>query len=213
LDGGVQTNRQGDFCVNAVVIDYAKNSAFWSDELLRELRTFMLWCENSLGVPMKVSPKSGGGSKCYGYTSPCRMTKSEWLGFSGWCGHQNVPENTHWDPGHVNWDYLMTGQGLDQPLPSTTDWTEELIMTLPALKKYDGWASYGKAHLQPDVKNLQGLLLAHGFKDKKTVDPETACDGWLGDGTETSLEAFQKSQGLTPDGVCGKKTWKKLLGE
>jgi hypothetical protein len=28
-----------------------------------------------------------------------RMTSQEWLGFNGICGHQHVPENSHWDPG------------------------------------------------------------------------------------------------------------------
>ena len=214
LRGGVQTNRQGDFCVNAVVIGYARNAANWSNELLVALRTFMLWCDNSLGVPMNVSPKAGGGSECYGYTSPCRMTKTEWVGFGGWAGHQNVPENTHWDPGKVNWNYLMTGDGAPPPPPPPqSDWTKELIMALPTLKKYDGYKSYNKAHLQPDVKNLQGLNLANGFKDNKSVDPEFACDGYFGPGTEASVEGFQRSAGLTPDGVVGRNTWTKLLGE
>jgi len=97
--------------------------------------------------------------------------------------------------------------------PPTTDWTEELIMALPKLKKYDGYSSYGKEALQPDVRNLQGLLLANGFKDDKSVDPVGATDGYFGPGTQTSVEDFQKDQGLTPDGVCGRKTWTSLLGQ
>lgn len=27
---------------------------------------------------------------------------SEWARFAGWCGHQHVPANTHWDPGAID---------------------------------------------------------------------------------------------------------------
>ena len=35
------------------------------------------------------------------------MTDQEWDQFGGVCGHQHVPENTHWDPGAIDWDTLL----------------------------------------------------------------------------------------------------------
>ena len=211
LRGGIQTNRRGAKCVQAVVIDYARNSADWSNKLLDALNTFMEWCEAGLDVPLNASPLAGGGSECYGYHSPCRMTGTQWNAFNGWCGHQNVPENTHWDPGKANWDALMNGvDGVVTPPP--VSWTEELIMELPTLQVGDGFTSTGKAHLRQNVKNAQGLLMANGFKDEKSVDPVAAADGFFGPGTETSTEGFQRSVGLNPDGVIGPKTWAELLG-
>ena len=35
-------------------------------------------------------------------------------------------------------------------------------------------------------------------------------DGIFGNNTETALKAFQRSVGLTADGICGCNSWKKL---
>lgn len=54
------------------------------------------------------------------------------------------------------------------------------------------------------VKVLQFLLNELGY----------ACgdaDGIFGKKTAAAVEAFQKAKGLTPDGICGKRTWTKLL--
>jgi putative chitinase len=54
-----------------------------------------------------------------------------------------------------------------------------------------------------DVIALQQALKVHGF------DPGAA-DGDFGHGTEAALIAFQKSEGLTPDGIVGPQTRAKL---
>lgn len=38
------------------------------------------------------------------------------------------------------------------------------------------------------------------------------CDGDFGNATKAAVKKFQKAKGLEPDGIVGKKTWKKLLG-
>ena len=48
-----------------------------------------------------------------------------------------------------------------------------------------------------DVKQLQKLL-------------HCAVDGIFGDITEEAVKSFQKSKGLTPDGIVGAKTWAAL---
>ena len=35
------------------------------------------------------------------------MTNDEWNDFDGWCGHQHVPENEHWDPGKLDIGRLL----------------------------------------------------------------------------------------------------------
>jgi hypothetical protein len=35
------------------------------------------------------------------------MKPDEWKMFSGWCGHQHVPNNDHTDPGAIDIDSLM----------------------------------------------------------------------------------------------------------
>lgn len=80
--------------------------------------------------------------------------------------------------------------------PGDTPPTKGQIMALPALKK--------GATGQP-VRNLQGLLVAHG----NTV----TVDGVFGSRTDRSLRAWQKRTGkLAADGICGPKTWVWLTG-
>jgi peptidoglycan L-alanyl-D-glutamate endopeptidase CwlK len=55
----------------------------------------------------------------------------------------------------------------------------------------------------PEVKRLQQALKDQGF------DPGSI-DGDFGSGTEAAVIAFQKSEGLTPDGVVGKQTLQAL---
>lgn len=57
------------------------------------------------------------------------------------------------------------------------------------------------------VKSLQHLLMAYGFNCGGY-----GADGSFGPGTENALRSYQKTHGLTADGVCGPATWAKLLG-
>lgn len=75
-------------------------------------------------------------------------------------------------------------------------------LELPVLKK----GSKGE-----DVKALQILLIGYGYKMENNGKTYGA-DGSFGAATEKALKAFQKDNGLKDDGVCGPKTWAKLLG-
>ena len=69
---------------------------------------------------------------------------------------------------------------------------------LPVLKK----GAKGQS-----VKAMQYLLLGYGY------DMEGyGADASFGGATERALKAYQQSVGLEPDGSCGGKTWRKLLG-
>lgn len=59
-----------------------------------------------------------------------------------------------------------------------------------------------------DVKTLQAALIAYGFSCGAA-----GADGDFGGGTETALKKFQTKYGLGADGIAGKGTWGKLLGE
>lgn len=124
-------------------------------------------------------------------------------------------DHVHWSQSLAKATSLTLAQIIAHcgPLPTTpppsTDWTDQLIMALPTLRKGDGY--YINMGLAPDVKNLQGLLLANGFKDKNSATPESATDGKFWTGTETAVKGFQKAKKLTVDGIAGKNTWTKLL--
>ena len=55
------------------------------------------------------------------------------------------------------------------------------------------------------VEDLQSKLIALGYDLGNS-----GADGKFGAKTETAVKAFQKSKGLTADGVVGPKTWEAL---
>lgn len=61
-----------------------------------------------------ISPASYGNS-------PARFSFKEWRNFYGFCGHQHVPENSHGDPGALDWAKVerlaknMVGQQVPEP--------------------------------------------------------------------------------------------------
>jgi len=59
-----------------------------------------------------------------------------------------------------------------------------------------------------DVTRMQRMLSANGFMDPAN---QGNFDGQFGSGTEGALKKFQSAKGLTADGICGQKSWTKLL--
>lgn len=100
--GGVQTNRQ-----SAIQIEIAWRAAqinempgpMWS--LLAE---FIDWAAEELRI-LKICPQFGGVEQ-YGLGNIYEFPPDAWEIFRGWCGHQHVPENAHWDPGEISTENL-----------------------------------------------------------------------------------------------------------
>jgi hypothetical protein len=60
------------------------------------------------------------------------------------------------------------------------------------------------------VKTLQRLLNALGYKMKNGLKTY-GVDGSYGAATENAVKNYQKANGLTVDGVCGRNTWTSIL--
>ena len=113
------------------------------------------------------------------------------------------------------------------------------VYSPPTLYGPSGYGAYGAASSQPCIRKgakgeavraLQAALAEEGYnKDGsragKDADWKGApfvgeyaagdlcdphCDGDFGSQTEKALKAFQTSVGLTPDGIAGPNTWRKL---
>ncbi|HMC09271.1 MAG TPA: peptidoglycan-binding protein [Actinomycetota bacterium] len=65
-----------------------------------------------------------------------------------------------------------------------------------------GHPSPGPLSVEP-IRTVQELLRQHGF--------DVVVDGIFGPKTEDAVKAFQRSRGLTADGIVGNRTWPALI--
>jgi len=96
--GGSQTNRQ-----NAIQIEIVWRAAQINDMpvfMWVALHGWMRWCEEHHDI-QPFCPRFGGSDQ-YGRGNELEISHKDWKGFNGWCGHQHVPENSHWDPGAIS---------------------------------------------------------------------------------------------------------------
>lgn len=120
--GGIQTNR--DTALQIEIICYSNKPVAdqqpyrdWVGDLdkiegaLKDLQAFIDWVCQEWGV-QKIWP--GKQALYYGEANApgFRMSQSEWDKYNGVCGHQHVPENTHWDPGALDWTTLMKEENM-----------------------------------------------------------------------------------------------------
>jgi hypothetical protein len=81
--------------------------------MLAAISSWMRWVEVEAGVA-PIAPLEFIGWEGAGEAARSRMSSNEWMAFNGWCGHQHVPENDHWDPGRINIGRLLMTAGVSQ---------------------------------------------------------------------------------------------------
>ncbi|WP_210481595.1 peptidoglycan-binding domain-containing protein [Naasia sp. SYSU D00948] len=98
--GTVQTNRRQ--AVQVELWGFAKDMASAPSDVLDWLARRLLAPVARL-VPLNLGDvRPPGTERCYGLHSPCRMSPAQWRDFAGVCGHKDVPDNAHWDPGGLD---------------------------------------------------------------------------------------------------------------
>ena len=98
--GGVQTNRQGKYCLQVEVVAFSTTiGGDWTPEQVTALQQLVAIGAVSYDIKPEFPLEQGGGSQ-YGLNNPVEMSADEWVNFNAWCAHQHVPENTHWDVGN-----------------------------------------------------------------------------------------------------------------
>ena len=108
--------------------------------------------------------------------------------------------------GPLTWESLRSNQSASQG-QETADkgMSETPAVKMPAPEAAERrtikWGYRGD-----DVKEMQELLIKAGCKLEKH-----GADGHYGAETLEALKAYQTANSLTPDGLCGPKTWAKLL--
>ncbi len=124
--GGVLTNTANAFQVELVGTCDASKATSWGKSVagknylywpaapewaLKEVAWLVKWLNVNHKIPLtcvkqwlaygKDTRRPGVVPASYG-ANPYRMTFAQWQAFTGWCGHQHVPENDHGDPGSMN---------------------------------------------------------------------------------------------------------------
>lgn len=98
--------------------------------------------------------------------------------------------------------------GGKQPQPPQKDWTKEALMSLPTLgagdQDHPGSTLY--------VHRVQNDCAGIGRWNHLGAVTQVKDDGHFGPSTTAAVKAIQHFFGLTPDGVVGQATWKKLIG-
>lgn len=122
--GGVQTNTDG--AVQIEICWRADNIHALPLHMKDALRDWMRWVEAVRGVKRSAVSFVGPEVSPARVDAPQRMSYAQWDSYDGWCGHQHVPENEHWDPGHIDIAYLIGG---GQAPPSNEEFLVGLTQT------------------------------------------------------------------------------------
>jgi len=101
--GGVETNRRS--AIQVEIAWTAADIASLPAGMIAKHKKWMRWVEQQTGV-QQHAPKFFG-EEAFGHSGPARLSAEEWNAFDGWCGHQHVPENEHWDPGKIDMARLL----------------------------------------------------------------------------------------------------------
>ena len=186
--GGVQTNTANVFQWELVGTCDPATSKKWTaqgiqhiywpnppDWAIREVAAVMQWLHKNHGVPLTGRPEWRAYPASYGATS-VRMSFAEWTKFTGWCGHQHVPENDHGDPGALPFARILAvakGQTTPTPAPQEDDvaLTDAEIKKVAAAAAEAVWAkALSSPTAEPGTSPLRqaGTFLRWG--DQHTAD-------------------------------------------
>ncbi|MDP5310367.1 hypothetical protein [Streptomyces poriferorum] len=162
--GGVETNTANTFQIELVGTcdararddwvraGYQQNVDFiyWPDApdwALAEVAWLVRWLHDYHGVPLtcvkdwlaygKDDRRPGVTPASYG-ANPARMSMSTWRNFTGWCGHQHVPENDHGDPGDMDFARVIALAKGDTTPSEEDDMTPEQNARLERIEKVLG---------------------------------------------------------------------------
>jgi hypothetical protein len=94
-------------CIQIEIVGQAAETPTWAPEQLAFIRDVMRQIEDLVPIP-RQSGRTFLGSVGVNKTPGNRMSVNEWKVFSGWCGHQHVPGESHWDPGAIDIDTLLS---------------------------------------------------------------------------------------------------------
>jgi hypothetical protein len=192
--GTVRTNRTGKYCIQIETVFTAnetvggKRYATVRDTPCKGLDHIMTWLR-SLGIP-----DAWPGGAPTGFVRDT-VSLDAWTKFGGHYGHNQIPGNSHVDPGPM--PDLFAHAPVTPPKPAV---------------KYEpfpgaGWFVMGRK--SPIVEAMHNRLVAEGCNKYAS---QANADVW-GPGDERSYAAWQRKLNYTgpaADGIPGPSSWSKL---
>ena len=189
----------------------------------------------SLGIPLASTVDWARYPGSYGENAGQRLSDAAWDGYTGWLGHQHVPENDHGDPGDIPVAAILAAATGGAPVviappestaPAALPTGKELLMELknlpdfPLLRTPGNLCYYGPA--DGPVASVSGKspnslhpgeIFGSGSKSgaqglqlwQQQMGIEA--DGRFGPGTEAAAIALQRKAGLKVDGKIGPSTF------
>ncbi|MET8693644.1 peptidoglycan-binding protein [Streptomyces bauhiniae] len=195
--GTVKTNRTGKYCVQIETVFTAgetvngKRYATVRDTPCKGLDQIMGWLR-SLGIP---DTWPGGAPTAFARDT---VSLSTWLAEPGHFGHNQVPGNSHVDPGPMP---NLAAIGKTQTTKPSTG--------KPKYEPFPGASFFRSGHRSPVIAAMHKRLVAEGCnKYASSAD----ADVW-GSGDERSYAAWQRKLGYAgadADGKPGPTSWAKL---
>lgn len=218
LPGGVQTNRDRAYQVELVGTcekggkAHKAGAYYWPDADDKVLVS--LWdrvikpMSTGLNIPQRTLayqnyPASYGDPRPTGRTNIVRLSGPAWDAYSGWCGHQHVPENIHGDPGAFPWGRMLRAVQARDEASRATQRPHVLDRVLRPGDKDRRVA--GKVVAPGHITALQKRLMALGYRL-----PKYGADGDYGDETREAVDQLKTKLRLNRNGLVGKGTCKGL---
>ncbi len=225
LLGGVETNTANAFQIELVGTCDASKATTWSgkragvdyiywpaapDWALAEVAWLVRWLHDYHQVPLtcvkdwlaygKDSRRPGVTPASYG-ASPARMRQAQWRSFTGWCGHQHVPENDHGDPGSMDFARVIQiakGEPKEEDMPLTkadvkTIWTTDDVIGVPA-DWSPGNASWTAA----------SLLIDSGKRLRALQKESAAQNATIAELAKTVAQLAANTQAIDPDALIAR---------
>jgi len=95
------TSKNAARCIQIEMVGFARQTPGWTPSQLDFVADVMRQIEQMVPIPRTTS-RAFLDESGVNHNPANRMTVSEWERFSGWCGHQHSPGDTHWDPGSID---------------------------------------------------------------------------------------------------------------
>jgi len=94
-------------CVQIEMVGFAGQTPSWAPEQLAFIRDLVGKIEALVAIA-HTSGRTFLDSAGVNANPQNRMSVDEWKRFAGWCGHQHVPGETHWDPGAIDISAILS---------------------------------------------------------------------------------------------------------